>query len=312
MYDDNIIASNKIITDKDLLSIFDLMNERIREYQNISNQEATQNEKYERNYQHWTLKRFEGTFLSNIEFYDATNVKIDNFNTFISLFNTRLQDIKTIGITYSYSYWIQNGPQETYVSKRIYMNIFENRFTVEFKIPSIDDKMVDIYQLIKDVILRSPEKYDRILKKKSAIENKASFVAGIIPSFVICTLLAFFEPARELYFSTYIVYPIVMAILAMFIGSMLTGSKFDKLYSTIKPNQKYAGYDTTSHKSVYKDDIDDFVSKSEIIIGKNVDNLKNRAEIANLDEMYSKRLFTSILLIIVPAIIMIVVGFIMG
>ena len=58
------------------------------------------------------------------------------------------------------------------------------------------------------------------------------------------------------------------------IGSIVFGGKIVRLYSSIVPEKKYAGYDSTNYQSIYKDDIEKFVQTSEIIIGKNIDNIK--------------------------------------
>ena len=80
------------------------------------------------------------------------------------------------------------------------------------------------------------------------------------------------------------------------------------MYSTIVPEQKYVGYDSNSHKSIYKDDMDKFLTTSEIIIGKNVDNIRNREEIIQLEEKYSKYIPIELFVILAFSIIMILIG----
>ena len=53
MYNDTLKVANKIITDSDLARIFEKMNEEMLENQKICRQETLQNEKYEREYQHY-------------------------------------------------------------------------------------------------------------------------------------------------------------------------------------------------------------------------------------------------------------------
>ena len=52
--------------------------------------------------------------------------------------------------------------------------------------------------------------------------------------------------------------------------------------------KKYVGYDSTNYRSIYKDDIDKYVQTSEILIGKNVDNLKCRDKIMKYYNKYKK------------------------
>lgn len=308
MYNDTIKVANKIISDTDLADIFQRMDEELRENIQICKQETAQNERYEREYQHWTAKSFDGTFKCTFNFYDDTNITVDNYNAFITIFNNRLHEVKDMWVRYRYNYWIQHGSDQKMVRQSINMNIYEHKMDIEVNLSSDDKKMDDIYQLIKEKILKAPERYDRIIKKKSSITNKIGFALGVIPSLVICTLLVFVPTIRQIYGMTYILYPIAVVILAFLIGNTVFSGTLDRLYSTITPKQKYAGYDSTNHKSIYKDDIDDFVSTSEIIIGKNIDNIKHRKEIVELEEKYSKYIPIELILLLVLSIIMILVG----
>ena len=175
MYNDTIKVANKIISDTDLADIFQIMDEEIRENQQICRQETMQNEKYEREYQHWTTKDFEGKFNCTFNFYDDTNITVDNYNAFITIFSNRLHEVKDMWVRYNYHYWIQNGRDQKMISQHINMNIYEYKMDIEVNLSSDDKKMDDVYQLIKEKILKAPERYDRIIKKKSSITNKIGF-----------------------------------------------------------------------------------------------------------------------------------------
>lgn len=308
MYNDTLKVANKIITDSDLARIFEKMNEEMLENQKICRQETLQNEKYEREYQHWTTKGFEGKFKCTVNFYDDTNITFDNYNNFISIYNSRIHEIKNMYVSYHYSYWIQHGREDNLISQSINMNIYEYKMDIDVNLSSADKKMDDVYQLIKDIILRAPERYDRIVKKKSSITNKISFALGAIPSIVICTLLCFVPAIRHIYGASYVLYPIAVVLLGFMVGGTIFSGRLDKLYSTIVPDKKYAGYDSTNYKSIYKDDIDDYVQKSEIIIGKNIDNVKNRKEIEELETKYSKYIPIEIMVILGLSLLVILIG----
>lgn len=308
MYNDTIKVANKIISDTDLADIFQRMDEELKENQQICRQETMQNEKYERKYQHWTTKDFDGSFTCTFNFYDDTNVTVDNYPVFITIFNNRLHEVKDMWVRYNYHYWIQNGNDQKMVSQHINMSIYEYKMDIEVNLSSDDKKMDDIYQLIKERILRAPERYDRVIKKKSSITNKIGFALGMIPSLIICTLLVFVPAIRQIYGMTYVLFPIAAVILAFMIGNTVFGGNLDRLYSSIVPEKKYAGYDSTNYKSIYKDDIEKFVETSEIIIGKNIDNIKNRKEIVELEKKYSSYIPKELIALLILSIVMILVG----
>lgn len=308
MYNDTIKVANKIISDTDLLDIFQKMNDDLIKYQQLARQEIVQNERYASEYQKWTLKNFDGQIKCKFNFYDDTNIMIDNYNSFITIFNSRLHEIKDMWVTYRYSYIIKEGFNIETVSQHINMSIYEDKMDIDVNLRSFDNKMNDVYELIKTKILHAPERYDRIIKKKSSISNKISIAIGLIPSLIICSLLAIIPAVRQIYGMTYVGFPIVSLIFAYLIGSILCSGKLSDLYSTINPKQKYAYYDSNKHTSVYKDDLDDYINKSEVIIGKNVDNLKNRQEIKELENKYSKLIPKELIALLFLSVLMLVIG----
>lgn len=308
MYDDTINVANKIISDADLLDIFQKMDDELKKNIQLCKQETLQNEKYERNYQHWTVKSFAGTFGCTFNFYDSTSVKVDNYNAFITIFNGRLHEVKNMWVRYHYSYWIQDGGEQKYISQSIDMSIYEYKMSINVNLSSEDKKMDDVYQLIKDKILNAPLRYDRVVEKRKSIINKICFARGFVPSIVVCTILAIFPTIRQVYGMSYVLYPILVLAITYLIGNAVFGGTIDSLYSSIVPKQKYVGYDSTNHKSLYKDDIDDYVATSEIIIGKNVDNIKNRKDILEMEEKYGKYIPKELIVLLILSIIMILVG----
>lgn len=308
MYNDKIEVANKIISDNDLLEIFQKMNEDLNKYTKLSEQESQQNQIYESEYQNYTVKGFRGYFKCSFNFDDDTNITVDNYGAFLNIFSNRLQDVKDMWVRYEYSYGIKQGKDTKYISQHIYMNIYEYKMSIEVNLSSEDNKMDNIYQLIKEIILHAPEKYDRIIKKKNFITNKIALATGLIPSLIICFLAAFIPMVGDIFAKTYIIYPIAVLILAFTIGSIISSSKLGRLYSTLNPEKKYAGYDSNRGKSIYEDDIDKYVQTSEIIIGKNINNIQHREEIVLIEKKYSKYIPLELISLLLLSIIVVIIG----
>ena len=164
----------------------------------------------------------------------------------------------------------------------------------------------DIYELIKSKILNAPPKYDKVLQKKGTISTVVGLAIGFIPSLIILTLLLFVPTIRQIYDMGYVAFPIASLVLAFIIGGTIGSSVLDN--SSINPEQKYAGYDTTNYKSIYKDDIDGYVKSSEILIGKNVNNLTCRKNIISCYEKYKKYIPYEIGVMILLSIIVLFLG----
>ena len=308
MHDDTIKVANKIISDKDLADIFQKMNDELILCEQINKQEEIQNEKYEREYQHWSCKYLNDSFNATINFYDDTNVTFDNYNNFISIFNSRISEIKDMYVSCYLSYTIQHGNDSKSVANKIYLHIYENKMSIDVKLDSNDNRMNDVYQFIKDKITNAPIKYDRIIKDKRKITTKVSFALGIVPSLVICTLLCFIPIIREAYSMTFVMYPVLVLALCFVIGGTISSMKLDQYYKTIVPKEK-SEWDSKKGARVKSDDIDEFVETSEIIIGKNIRNLHNRSEIEEIEEKYSKNIPYYILITIVLSIMVVAIGY---
>jgi len=309
MYNDTIKAENKIITHDNLTQIFQAMGETLKKYQKISIAEEQRNHMLDYNYQSYTFKDEGSKMKVIIDFYDNTNITFDNYDNFASIFYSRIEEIRSLDVYYTLNYYVitpEPNRSRTYYSQSIQMHITENKLDITLKLDSQDNKLEEIYNLIKNIVLNAPEKYDTIIKKKNKITNTVTFAIGMIPALIITTILLFIPVIGSIILNGYVVYPIGCVILAFIIGSLVASTKLDKYYDTIVPEKKYDGY--SDGKAVYKDDIDKFISTSEILIGKKVDNLENRNAIQKEYEKYKRLIPKELIILLVATIIVIIVG----
>lgn len=308
MYNETIDTSNKIITNEDLQEIFAKINEEMVNIENLSKEEKIRNQNVDTENQTWAYKNYSATFKCTFNFYDSTTITVDNYDGFINLYNDRLSEIKDMWVRCSLWYSHGIGYHTDQITNHISLNIYNHKMDIETSLSSSDIHLNGVYELIKDKILNAPERYDNIIKNKSKISNVIGFSIGMIPSLIICTLLAIIPIVRQIYGMTYVLYPIIALVFGFLIGNTLFRGKIDGLYKYIEPEKKYAGYDTTNYKSIYKDDLEDYTKKSEILIGKNINNLNIRKQINELYEKYNKYLPIELLITVGLSIIMIVLG----
>lgn len=307
MHNDTVKVANKIISDRDLMCIFLEMNNQLENLKRIYQLEVEQNKMLDLKSQNWTLKDFNGKFKASINFYDNNRIETEDFGEFMNIFNHRIREIKGIDIYYNYNYSSKRGGENLqFYHPYIHMYIKEDKMDISVNLTG--DKMNDIYQLIKETILNAPEKYDRIIKKKLSIINKVSFARGIIPSMIVLFLLIFVPTIKQLYIATYIGYPIAALLVGFVMGGVFFSRKIERLYANIAPDKKYAGYDYNRHTSIYENDIQKFTETSEIIIGKNTNNIKNRDMIVKMEKKYGKLIPYELLALLILSIIVVVIG----
>lgn len=308
MYNETLKAENKIFTAEDLIEIITAINNELIELSNKYNEEKVQNEGKNLNEQNWTLKYYTSSLRANFNLYDATTINVDNYEDMLNFINNRLSEIKDISFWAHCSYSIKTpGSEALHVPKKISMYVYENKIDFELELGTKDRNFYSVYDLIKQKILNAPERFDRVVKNKSMIKNKIEFAIGLIPSLFICFLLVLIPLIRGIYSASYILFPVLTLLLGYFLGNIIYDGKMESLYSTISPNKKYAGHDS-NYKSIYKNDINDYIKRSEVIIGKNVNNIKKRNEISKLETKYSKYIPIELIILLVLSILVVILG----
>ncbi len=310
MYNETIKCENKIITNEDLTQIFQMMGETLKKYQKISVQEEQINRTKDYAEKNYTFKDDGSKMKVIVDFYDNTNITFDNYENFMSIFYSRIEEIKSMDIYYSLNYTIitpEPNKSREYYNQSIKMYIKDNKIEIALNLKSNDPKLEEIYNLIKNKILNAPEKYDEIIRKRDKITNTIALSKGLIPGIILTTLILFIPTLNKIFFKGYVIYPICALFISYIIGSILTSSKLDKYYEPIVPSKKSAGFDS-NYKRIYEDDIESFVNTSEILIGKKVNNLENRRIIKNEYEKYKQLLPKYLITLIVVTIIVIIIG----
>ena len=311
MYNDTIKAENKIISSDDLAQIFQLMGETLKKYLRVSEQEEIRNRMLDIPYQNYTFKDEGSKMKVIVDFYDNTNITFDNYDSFMCIFYSRINEIKTMDVYYSLNYTVMNpepNRSRSFYTQSIQMHINENKLSIELNLKSEDPKLDDVYKFIKNKILNAPEKYDDIIKNKNKIMNTITFATGLIPGMVMAALLLFAPYVNNIIFKGFVVYPLIVLFIAYLIGSMIASSKLDNYYEPIIPSKKYVGYDSTNNERIYEDDIDSFVSSSEILIGKKVNNLDYRRIIKKEYEKYRGLIPKELVALLIVTIIIIIIG----
>ena len=286
MSTDRMGLANKILTSEDLYEIFSKMNETLVRYKKISAADEARNASLDYSYQQWNYKDNDSKLEFTVDFYDNTSIKYNKFDNFLTVYNTRLEDIKRIEVYFSLNYEVTKDSTKKYYYHSISMYIKEDNLEVSYNINDEDNKMEEVYNLIKDKIVNAREKYDNVVKNKTKIATIVALAIGLMPAIIIATLGIFVPQIKEMYTRGYVLYPVACFVIAFVVGGTFESYMLDKYFKRIVPDKKYAYYDTNKNKSVYKDDIESFTSTSEILIGKNTNNLESRQKIKETYDKY--------------------------
>ncbi len=309
MYYDTIKCENKIISSEALMEIFQTMNDTLKKYERISEQEKIQNQMLERKYQKFIYNYTISKLSFQINFTDNTNISIDKFETFSGIFYSRISEIKNIYVRMASLYDTKEEEQQPKSYRQyITLDISNKKMNISIELNSDDPKFDNVYNKIKEKVLMAPEKYDDVMRNKSKIINAVTVATGMIPAIIITSIFLFVPTLNKVFLKGIVVYPLVAVFLMYTIGSIIANSKLDKYYDTISPDKKYAGYDTTNHKSIYKDDMDSYLNTSDILIGSKVNNLVYREKINEIYNKYKNSVLPMILVLAGISVVVAIVG----
>ena len=138
--------------------------------------------------------------------------------------------------------------------------------------------------------------------------SKVGLAYGLIPSILLCLLSCASEAIRLVYMTTYVLFPIATIMLGFAIGITVSFFIMGKLYATLIPEKKYAGYDK-KYGSVYTDNVEDYINTSEVLIGKNIDNKNKRDKIKSMYEQSSKLILIELAIVAIISIVLIGLGY---
>ena len=161
--------------------------------------------------------------------------------------------------------------------------IYENSFDISIALDSSNREMVDLFDYIKTAINKAPKKYDFVIKNKRKICFSYILELGNIIGIILSTILICLPPVFSMMISgCWILYPLFCLILGYLIGTIIFSNTMDNLYKNIDMEKIYDGYNPNTFESKYKPDKQSYINSSEVIIGKNINNISDRKKIKKL------------------------------
>ena len=290
---------NKIISVETLNDIFYMLNDKLNYYLDIYRKEEFKNRIFDSDKQFWTFKDSGSKLTFNVYFKDNSKIQFEKFENFISMFQMKLQEIETINVHLELNYWVRNDYSKNLYSQTLNLSIREDDFEYRVNLNNNDDKLKDVFEYINKKVNAAPERYDFTIENKNKIIQSTGFAIGFIPSFILSVLFMFIPMMRDVFKESIILFPLIVISFTYFIGSLIGSSMYSDLYKNIKPKRVYTSY---NERNLNKYDIDNFVNRSEVLIGKNINNDKCRKEIKEKFEKYKKFIPKEIVALIITTI----------
>lgn len=260
--------------------------------------------------QRWLYQYGHAEVNYTIEFYDGKSITEKNYNWFIdTIKNPKIIKCIELALNIWYTSDISNDVSQ---SNAIHANIYfreafsslrysDLELSVETK--NRESEAYSIHSNIVNILEKNEERFNKTIKLRQLRIQSFSIVVGLILSYILYLLLIINKSALNPVMVSYLSnkYLIVFGqwFLAILLGNLFGSWYVLSIYKPLLPNTRYAGYDYSSLKSIYKDDIDEYVKHSEIHIGQFWDAAQRRSKIEKIYKITNKIILVQLLISIV-------------
>ncbi len=246
----------------------------------------------EKNYEY---ENGRATVRYTFEFHDGKTMTEYDYNWFLGNLNDP-RYIKNIEIDLSISY-MGKSKQDDYNSqfnkigalvdfRDARMDLKYSDVTVNVESTLQENEANNIYSTIMNTLEDNEDRYNSTMKHRKIRTQCFTISIGIILSYILFLILKMNQNNLPEILAQYLSNKYILVFgqwfVAILLGNIFSYWYMISLYRPLLPDTKYAGYDSTTYRSKYKDDVDDFIGHSEVHFGQFWDAAKRRTKIEKL------------------------------
>ncbi len=304
----NKIENRQITLDK-IQKIADFLEDYKEEYDKKFEKDNQKNDKLS-----YKEKKYEyGNGDSSIKYtiYDKNGKTMteNNYNWFVSYLNQayKIKNINIhLGIRFEKSIDGTDGQTE-YNSINIDVDFYENRVSIDVGTRNQENEAHNLCQRLREILENSDERWNGTIRHRNLRIQSVCISIGLILSYILFIILKINITKIPNNISEYLNNKMVIIIgqwmMAIALGNIIGNPIMQIIYGPLIPEKKYAGYDASSGRSRYRDDVEDYIGRSEVQIGKYFDAGIRRKRIEKMYKICKIilliQLFISILLFLI-------------
>lgn len=223
-----------------------------------------------------------------IEFKNGKSIKESNYNWFLENLK-EASNIKTISIDLYITFYTKNPDGKINdIFNKINISLYFREFdtTIDVETAQQESEAHNVYSEIMNILENNEDRYNKTMKFRKIRTQCFTITVGIVLSYILYLVLKINANKLPSNLADYLnnKYLIVFGqwFVAFLLGNILSDWYISSIYKPLLPEKKYAGYNSSTYKSIYKDDVDDFVEHSEIHFGKYWDAEKRRTKIEKI------------------------------
>ena len=303
---------NKQIPIKSIIDIANYFNDYKDKYDNIFNQEKLKNKDVPFGEKDFEYDNGSAEIRYTVSLHNGKSMTETDYNWFIS----QLQEpraIQEIDLELRISYYTKSG-RENYndthnsISASVWFRDARNELkysdvTVDVQTTNQENEAHNLYSTILNTLEDNEDRYNNTIKNRKIRIQSLCISVGIVLSYIVYLILKININKIPEFIATYMSnkYVIVFGqwFVAILLGNILSYWYILSVYKPLLPSTKYAGYSTSSHKSVYTDDIDDYMEHSEVHFGRYWDAEDRRNKIEKIYKITNKIVLVQLLISVI-------------
>lgn len=308
-----IDAVNKIISVDALVGIFEAIEQADRIMREAAEREAAENEPLLYDKQTYKAEGYRMGFNARVTLKNDSVLECKSPRDLINYLKTRAFEAESIFVYVDFRYHERAPGQKTvFHSEEIIMSIREQTFGVKYSMRNAAAVNQIIYK-IQQTIAEAPDKMTDVMTNQPIVIAKIGLGAGLIPGMLLACVGFAVPQFRTFYGQIPGIFFLVSLVLGATAGILIAAKMVEPLYHSIVGRQRYDGYNKKTHQSMYRDDMEDYSSTAEVLIGDKVDGLRKRQKLEDYQKRFGKLILPELLIVLVAsAIVYIVLHFFVG
>lgn len=223
-----------------------------------------------------------------IKFKNGKNITESDYNWFVGNI-TPAGAIKEIIIDLYVGYFKPNDnitSLDLYNKVDIILNFREDNVSISVDTKNQENEANNVYYNILDILENTEERYNNTIKNRNIRIQSFCISIGLVLSYILFFVLKAkindIPPVVVNWMNNKSVLLIGQWIVAILLGNLFSYWYMLMLYKPLIPEARYAGYNSSTHRTVYRDDVEDYIQHSEVHFGMYWDAEKRRNKIEKI------------------------------